>query len=95
MPTQNVNLTTELDSFVKKQISSGYFNNASEVHRSALAAMCRQEELRQTKLNILKAEVQKGVDSIHDGDVLGSGSDIRSAIKQSLKKVVSRQAETA
>lgn len=94
MPTQNVNLTNELDSFVKKQISSGYFNNASEVHRAALATMCKQEEIRKTKLDILKAEVQKGVDSIHDGDVLRSGGDIRSAIRNSLKKVVSGQAET-
>ena len=38
MPTQNVNLTPELDRFVKEAVARGEFNNASEVHRAALAA---------------------------------------------------------
>ena len=36
MPTRNVNLTDELDSFVLSRIENGRYENASEVVRSAL-----------------------------------------------------------
>jgi len=63
MPTQNVNLTPELDRFVKKAIKSGAFNNASEVHRAALLAMAREEEERELRLRRLRREIQLGLDS--------------------------------
>lgn len=63
MPTQNVNLTRELDRFVKKAVKSGAFNNASEVHRAALAAMAREEEERDLRLQRLRHEIQVGLDS--------------------------------
>jgi antitoxin ParD1/3/4 len=70
MPTQNVNLTPALDSFVKEQITKGYFNNASEVHRAALAAMAKEEEMRLLRLETLKAEIQKGLDDFEAGRVI-------------------------
>ncbi len=70
MPAQNVNITAELDLFVKEQIQGGNFNNASEVHRAALASMRRAEEERQVRLARLRNEVQKGIDSIRLGDFL-------------------------
>jgi len=63
MPTQNVNLTPELDRFVKKAVKSGAFNNASEVHRAALVAMAREEEERKLRLQRLRSEIQMGLDS--------------------------------
>jgi len=63
MPTQNVNLTPELDRFVKKAVKSGAFNNASEVHRAALVAMAREEEERKLRLQRLRREIQLGLDS--------------------------------
>lgn len=63
MPTQNVNLTPELDRFVKKAVKSGAFNNASEVHRAALLAMAREEEERELRLRRLRHEIQLGLDS--------------------------------
>jgi antitoxin ParD1/3/4 len=71
VPTQNVNLTPELDSFVKRAVKSGEFNNASEVHRAALAAMIREREERTLRLARLRQEIQAGLDSgspkpIHD-----------------------------
>ncbi len=63
MPTQNVNLTPELDRFVKKAVESGAFNNASEVHRAALIAMAREEEERELRLLRLRQEIQLGLDS--------------------------------
>lgn len=64
MPTQNVNLTETLDGFVKQQVESGHFNNASEVHRAALSLMAKQEEERSLRLTKLRQEIQVGDDDI-------------------------------
>ena len=69
MPTQNVNLTPELERFVKGQVAEGRFNSASEVHRAALAAMAREEEERRLRLERLRHEVQKGIDDREAGRV--------------------------
>ncbi len=68
MPTQNVNLTAELETFVRKQVEAGFYNNSSEVHRAALSAMARQEEERQARIERLKAAAQRGVDAIEAGE---------------------------
>ncbi|MCB1095905.1 MAG: type II toxin-antitoxin system ParD family antitoxin [Verrucomicrobiae bacterium] len=67
MPTQNVNLTPELDGFVKRQVEGGFFNNASEVHRAALAAMAREEEERQARLERLRNEIGVGLEDLDAG----------------------------
>ncbi len=67
MPTQNVNLTDTLDLFVKKQVKSGLFNNASEVHRAALARMAHQEEERALRLERLRQEISAGDADIEVG----------------------------
>ena len=43
MPTRNVNLTDELDSFVAYQLKSGRYENASEVVRDGLRMLVRAE----------------------------------------------------
>lgn len=67
MPTQNVNLTPELEVFVKSQVASGYFNNASEVHRAALSALARAEEERELRLEALRGEIQFGRNDMETG----------------------------
>ena len=67
MPPQNVNLTDTLDAFVKAQVSMGHYNNASEVHRSALAAMARAEEERNLRIEKLQREIQLGIDDVEAG----------------------------
>ena len=54
MPTRNVNLTPELDSFVLARVESGRFENASEVVRAALRTLEREERLYETKLEALR-----------------------------------------
>lgn len=67
MPTQNVNLTSELERFVKSVVASGQFKSASEVHRAALAEMARSNEERRLRLERLRHEIQKGLDSAAKG----------------------------
>jgi len=69
MPTRNVNLTNELDRFIARSVKRGHYANASEVMRSALRLLEREEQ-DERKLARLKAAIQKGLDSgIAKGDV--------------------------
>lgn len=99
MPTQNVNLTSELDSFVKSQIERGFFNNASEVHRAALTALAKQEEERQARLESLKAAAQIGLDQIEAGDCTTVTTEeelsalMRSCLDRALQSIPGNQTE--
>jgi antitoxin ParD1/3/4 len=57
MPTRNVNLTQELDSFVLARVESGRFENASEVVRAALRTLEREERVFEAKLETLRAAI--------------------------------------
>lgn len=67
MPTQNVNLTAELEGFVKSEVATGNFNNASEVHRAALAEMKLRRRESELHLEKLKIDVQKGLADLEAG----------------------------
>ncbi|HSJ05034.1 MAG: type II toxin-antitoxin system ParD family antitoxin [Verrucomicrobium sp.] len=101
MPTQNVNLTPELDRFVKAEVASGHYNNASEVHRAALAVLAKAQEVRQLKIQRLKIEIQKGLDDSAAGRVIMiSGKSelraiVRSAYDQAVAKLEASNAERA
>lgn len=62
MPT-SVALGSHFEEFVKSQIASGRYNNASEVVREGLRLLQDHEEVRRIKLEILRGEIQKGLDS--------------------------------
>ena len=59
----NVNLTPQLEELVRAKVSSGMYTSASEVVREALRLMDEQDQLRQVKLDELRREVRKGLDS--------------------------------
>jgi antitoxin ParD1/3/4 len=59
----NVSLGKTWETYVAQQVGSGHFNNASEVVRDALRL--QQEHLM--KLEVLRREVQLGVDSLVGG----------------------------
>ena len=50
MPSRNVNLTDELDSFVLAKVKSGRYENSSEVVRAALRTLEREERQFEAKL---------------------------------------------
>ena len=63
MPTRNVNLTKELDQFVASRVAGGLYANASEVMRTALRVLERDEREYEEKLAILKTAIDKGLAS--------------------------------
>jgi len=60
MPTRNVNLTEELDRFVLKKVESGRYENASEVVRTALRTLEREEREYEAKLAALRVAIDEG-----------------------------------
>ena len=70
MPTRNVNLTDELDSFVLGKVKSGRYENASEVVRAALRTFEREEQQYEAKLTVLRAAIDEGdASGVAKGDV--------------------------
>ena len=60
MPTRNVNLTDELDRFVRDQVKSGRYENASEVVRSALRTLDHEERHFEAQLIALRSAIDEG-----------------------------------
>ncbi len=98
MPTQNVNLTPKLESFVKAEVASGHFNSASEVHRAALADMAKRKEERQLRLERLRHEIQKGLEASAAGRTseISNVSGVDQLLDDCLDRALSRlEAENA
>lgn len=60
MPTRNVNLTEELERFVLEKVESGRYENASEVVRTALRTLEREDRQFEAKLAALRAAIDEG-----------------------------------
>ncbi len=70
MPTRNVNLTPELDAFITAKVTSGRYENASEVVRAALRELEREENEYAMKLAALTQALEEGLASgVAEGDV--------------------------
>lgn len=59
----NVNLTPQLEELVRSKVASGLYTSASEVVREALRLMDEQDRLKAAKLEQLRSDVRKGLDS--------------------------------
>lgn len=60
MPTRNVNLPPELDKFVTSRVEGGHYANASEVMRTALRLLEKEERESEEKMAILRAAIAEG-----------------------------------
>jgi antitoxin ParD1/3/4 len=60
MPTRNVSLTKELDEFVSSRVEGGLYANASEVMRTALRLLEREEREYEEKMAALRAAIAEG-----------------------------------
>jgi antitoxin ParD1/3/4 len=59
----NVNLSTVFEDYIKQQLDSGMYNNASEVIREALRLKMQQDEVYQAKLLALRSAIDDGLNS--------------------------------
>jgi antitoxin ParD1/3/4 len=63
MPSRNVNLTPELDSFVSELMANGRYQNASDEVRAALRALEREEREETAKIEALRVAIDQGLQS--------------------------------
>ena len=54
--TMHVNFSTEMESYIKGKVGSGFYNNATEVIRDAIRRMQAEEE----RMAVFRAAVAKG-----------------------------------
>lgn len=59
----NVNFSAVFEDYIKQQLDSGLYNNASELLREALRLKMRQDEVYQTKLEALRQAIDDGLNS--------------------------------
>jgi antitoxin ParD1/3/4 len=63
MPTRNVSLTKKLDQFIAAKVEAGLYANASEVMRTALRLLEREEREYEEKMAALRAAIHEGLAS--------------------------------
>jgi antitoxin ParD1/3/4 len=59
----NISLNPHFETLVKNKVESGLYNSASEVMREALRLLEERDQLRELRLETLRGEIQKGIDS--------------------------------
>jgi antitoxin ParD1/3/4 len=79
MPTRNVVLTNYQASFVERLVSTGRYQNASEVLREGLRMMEQREAEDASRLEALRSAVKVGVDDFERGrySTFESGAQLR------------------
>lgn len=63
----HVSLTPELENMIKMKVSSGLYNNASEVMREALRKMYTDDEVQRMKFERLRDALAMGMEDIKLG----------------------------
>jgi antitoxin ParD1/3/4 len=59
----NVSLTPQLEELVKKRVDTGLYGSASEVLREALRLLEERDRLHALRIEELRGEIKKGLDS--------------------------------
>ena len=59
----NISLNPHFESLIQTKVESVLYNSASEVVREALRLMEERDQLRELRLEELRREIQKGIDS--------------------------------
>jgi antitoxin ParD1/3/4 len=59
----NISLNPHFEELVKGKVQSGLYNSISEVMREALRLLEERDQLRDLRLEELRSEIQKGINS--------------------------------
>ena len=59
----NISLNPHFEELVKSKVESGLYNSVSEVMREALRLLEERDQLRDLRLEELRREIQKGINS--------------------------------
>jgi len=70
MPTQNVNLPDHLSEFIRERVTSGRYQNASEVVRAGLRLLEQQEAEDAVRLETLQRIAKQSFDALDRGEAV-------------------------
>ena len=59
----NISLNPHFEELVKAKVDSGLYNSVSEVVREALRLLEERDQLRALRMDELRRDIQKGIDS--------------------------------
>ncbi len=68
MPTRNISLSEQFDSFIAVGIEEGRYGNASEVVREGLRLLQQRDAEDRAKIDWLRGAVQEGIHAAEAGD---------------------------
>ena len=89
MPTRNVVLTDEQETFVGELVAAGRYQNASEVLREGLRLLENQVQRRRAELADIQAGVMAGFDQVERGEFAeGTGQE---AIDRAFNRAVEKR----
>ena len=90
MPTRNVVLTNYQASFVERLVSTGRYQNASEVLREGLRMVEQREAEDASRLEALRSAVRVGVDDFEQGRyaTFESGTQLRGHLASLASKTI-------
>ena len=80
--TMHVNLSTEMESYIKGKVSSGFYGNATEVIRDAIRRMQAEEE----RISAFRAAVAKGDAELDRGEGVAYTPELIQSITQTALK---------
>ena len=63
----NINLGAQWEGFIGEHVKSGRYLSASEVVREGLRLLQEKEQFRQLRMDELRSEVDKGLESLDQG----------------------------
>jgi antitoxin ParD1/3/4 len=87
----DVFLTQDLKRFVGRMVKSGRYNSTSEAICVALWGLQEREQLRKIRLNNLRKEVAKGIESIRKGGAVAFNLDaLKAEARARFKKRTSK-----
>lgn len=82
--TMHVNLSPEMEGFIKSKVESGFYGNATEVIRDAIRRMQAEE----TRLAAWRAAIKQGDDQLDRGEGIDYTPAARDAITASAMKAM-------
>lgn len=80
--TMHVNLSTEMESYIKSKVGSGFYGNATEVIRDAIRRMQAEEE----RISAFRAAVAKGDAELDRGEGVVYTPELMESITQKALK---------
>jgi antitoxin ParD1/3/4 len=83
MPSRNVFLSDQFETFITSGIEEGRYSNASEVVREGLRLLQQRDAEDRARIEWLRGAVQEGIDAMERGDyvTLNSPQEIKDHIR--------------